>query len=504
MSGRASMAVVPLLVLLVSAGGAQKVPNYAANRTTMVHLFEWKWNDIANECENFLGPKGFAGVQVSPVQENVIIKGRPWYERYQPISYLMETRSGTEAEFRGMVERCNRVGVRIYVDVLLNHMSADHEDATGTAGSPARPHERHYPAVPYSREHFHDTCSINDYGNVHEVRNCELVGLHDLDQRHPHVRAKQLEFLNRVIGAGVAGFRVDAAKHMWPNDLKYIYSSTRELNTSHSFPENGRAFFFQEVIDYGGEGIKNHEYSDLGVVTEFRYGHELSNAMIGNNQLKWLVSWGQDWGFMPPGDALVFIDNHDTQRSGNEIPLTYQRSRLYKMSVAFMLAHPYGWPRIMSSFDLSGPLSPPTTSPNIRPDGSCSGPWICEHRWRQIYNMVGFRNRVANADLNSWWDNGSNQISFCRGDRGFLAINGEKDAVLSQRLKVCVAKGTYCDVISGELRDGRCTGKSIKVDENGTAHIQIRPRDEDGVVAIHVGENDDVVSNNLIHAFVVL
>lgn len=31
----------------------------------MVHLFEWKWDDIAVECENFLGPKGFGGVQVS-------------------------------------------------------------------------------------------------------------------------------------------------------------------------------------------------------------------------------------------------------------------------------------------------------------------------------------------------------------------------------------------------------------------------------------------------------
>ena len=35
-----------------------------SGRSTMVHLFEWKWDDIANECEQFLGPKGYAGVQV--------------------------------------------------------------------------------------------------------------------------------------------------------------------------------------------------------------------------------------------------------------------------------------------------------------------------------------------------------------------------------------------------------------------------------------------------------
>lgn len=39
----------------------------------MVHLFEWKWRDIANECETFLGPNGFGGVQVSPPTENTVI-----------------------------------------------------------------------------------------------------------------------------------------------------------------------------------------------------------------------------------------------------------------------------------------------------------------------------------------------------------------------------------------------------------------------------------------------
>ena len=39
----------------------------------MVHLFEWKWRDIANECETFLGPSGFGGVQVSPPTENTVI-----------------------------------------------------------------------------------------------------------------------------------------------------------------------------------------------------------------------------------------------------------------------------------------------------------------------------------------------------------------------------------------------------------------------------------------------
>lgn len=49
---------------LLAFASAQKDPYFIGDRTTIVHLFEWKWPDIAKECENFLGPKGFAGVQV--------------------------------------------------------------------------------------------------------------------------------------------------------------------------------------------------------------------------------------------------------------------------------------------------------------------------------------------------------------------------------------------------------------------------------------------------------
>lgn len=54
-----------LLCALALSTLAQKNPNFVPGRSTIVHLFEWKWNDIALECERFLGPKGIGGVQVS-------------------------------------------------------------------------------------------------------------------------------------------------------------------------------------------------------------------------------------------------------------------------------------------------------------------------------------------------------------------------------------------------------------------------------------------------------
>ena len=62
----------------------------------IVHLFEWPWDAVARECEEFLGPKGYCGVQISPPMEH--IQGSQWWTRYQPVSYKLESRSGNRGQ----------------------------------------------------------------------------------------------------------------------------------------------------------------------------------------------------------------------------------------------------------------------------------------------------------------------------------------------------------------------------------------------------------------------
>lgn len=57
------LSVFCITILFACAQGS-KNPHFAPGRNVIVHLFEWKWNDIAVECERFLGPKGYGGVQV--------------------------------------------------------------------------------------------------------------------------------------------------------------------------------------------------------------------------------------------------------------------------------------------------------------------------------------------------------------------------------------------------------------------------------------------------------
>ncbi len=83
-------------------------------------------------------------------------------------------------------------------------------------------------------------------------------------------------------------------------------------------------------------------------------------------------------------------------------------------------------------------------------DLSCGNGWVCEHRWRQIYNMAKFRNIAADDPVANWWDNGSNQIAFSRGNKAFIAINNDNGPI-HQKLHTGLPAGNYCDIISGNL-----------------------------------------------------
>lgn len=78
------------------------------------------------------------------------------------------------------------------------------------------------------------------------MRDCRLVGLLDLALEKDYVRGKVADFMNKLIDMGVAGFRVDACKHMWPGDLAAVYGRLHNLNTKW-FNGGSRPFIFQEV-----------------------------------------------------------------------------------------------------------------------------------------------------------------------------------------------------------------------------------------------------------------
>ncbi|XP_025086169.1 alpha-amylase-like isoform X1 [Pomacea canaliculata] len=455
-------------------------------KQVIVHLFEWKWSEIAKECERFLGPWGFCGVQLSPPMEHVVITSPPypWWQRYQPVSYKLVSRSGNEEQFADMAKRCNAVGVRIFVDSVVNHMSGTENKGQGSGGTSFDGPSLSYPGVPYSAQNFNPRSKcpsgdghVNNYGDPNNVRNCYLLSLSDLDQSQDYVRKKIIEYYNHLIDLGVAGFRVDASKHMWPQDIAAIQAGTKDTQFG------GKPFYYHEVIDQNDGAIKVNEYYSLGRVTEFRYCQKIKMGIENFGELGGVYDPG--WGMADDDHAFVFVDNHDNQRGhggGGQI-LTHEKPLEYRLAVAFTLAWKYGFTRVMSSYSFgdNSDQGPPhnsdysTADVPINSDGSCGGGWVCEHRWPSIRGMALFRNAVAGTEVRNYYNQGD-VVAFTRGNKGFF-IMGKRG--FDQQVQTGLSAGQYCDLISN------CQQK-ITVDGSGNARV--RPySNSDPVVAIIQG-----------------
>jgi alpha-amylase len=488
----------------------------AAAGDVMVHLFEWRWTDIARECEVFLGPRGYKAVQISPPSEHAIIRNTsaffPWWERYQTVSYKLDnSRSGTLAELQNMIARCRAVGVDIYADAVINHMTAG--SGTGSAGSTYTKYS--YPAVPYNQSDFNTPCGIDSYTIASQVQNCELVGLSDLATGVDTVRARIARYLITLHELGIAGFRIDAAKHMPPNDLEAIIS---RVNNAATAAGRAKPFVFLEIINNPGEAVIPQQYYGIGYasggatdITDFIYGYRITDGLLGRGGSLAITMQSLGSSALLPSDkSVVFVDNHDNQRGDN----LYYADSTYELGVMLMLAHPQGYPSVMSSFGFvrasgnsrdAGPASDVNgnTLPIFDASGASScttrlgepqvGQWICEHRRLGIANMVAFRKTAAAAPISTCGradyrlGNDANRIAFCRDGAGFFALNTSTDAP-AETVPTRLPPGQYCNVAqftftpAATPAPATCSGPWITVGADGAASITLPRRT---AVALH-------------------
>ena len=496
------------------AFGNDDPTNPAATDVTMI-AFQQSWKTIGDECTKTYGPEGVKYVQVSPPQES--IQGTQWWTVYQPVSYKLDSRFGTEDEFKTMISQCNAAGVQIVADMVLNHTTGHDvswvDDQYGVAGTEYNGSYGRYPGIGiYQYEEsgnnhqyglpsgdFH-TCksnvsdNISDYTNADEVWNCRLSTMWDINTGSDRVQNIQAEYLAHLWEDGVRGFRIDSAKHMDPNDIASIkrkFMTKAGITDEQSFP------WSQEVIYHNGESEKfaPERYEKNGQVTEFSYAYSLLKDFNGSiTNLKNITSDLLD----DADNATVFVSNWDTARGSETLkPVSGAR---YELANAFMLGYDYGHPKILSDYAFNESTqyddgvkdSTDTTVPKISMDDVCStqkdptqmeyGDWNCQQRWTSIRGMIKFHNAVNGTSVSNWQESGSNNIAFERVDangksKGLLALNNtlqEHDVDYTTSLP----DGEYCNVYAS-----RTCSQTVTV-SGGRAKATIGKR---SAIAIYAG-----------------
>ena len=504
----------PARAALQARAGATGAPSLRSKDPgVMANLFEWNWPSVAAECSTVLGPAGFGGVQVSPPQDSLkrtaedqadpntgaVTVRHPWWEVYQAVDYSLTSRMGSEQQFKDMASTCRKAGVKVYVDAVINHTVGQGHVSYGGQTYDKPLYDQ--PAVPYTRENFHvpqgecpTTGGVDDFNNIKQVTNCDLVGLHDLRTQTPYVRGTLAAYLNTLLGYGVSGFRVDAAKHVGQTDLDAIYARLDKTK------DGTKPYWALEVFGGGPGSLSPEAFTSSGTVLGLDGVKQIRDAFNSytaahEGSIATLKDFGEDSGLTPSGRTLSFVQNHDTERNGDA--LSYKVGARNTLATEWLLASGYGTPQVYSGFTWDAP-DPSTLPPNATNDdksGNAASPpsddegmvrdtdctpgqgWACTDRNPGVLAMVGWHNYVGDRARHRWYDDGENVIAFNRGNRGWVAFNNNQQGAKTITVKTGMKKGTYCDIIHGGLKSGRCSGPTVRVSGSGRATVTIKALD---------------------------
>jgi alpha-amylase len=113
-----------------------------------------------------------------------------------------------------------------------------------------------------------------------------------------------------------------------------------------------------------------------------------------------------------------------------------------------------------------------------------NSPWVSQHRWSAISNMVLFRNKTKQAQgISHIWLNGD-QIAFARTVQksreyvttlGFVVINNT-DQPLKKRFETGLPAGKYFNLVMSQFnKDGKMEGVTVDVENYGFSTIEVMP-----------------------------
>eukprot|EP01106_Pelomyxa_sp_JSP_P018092 TRINITY_DN795_c0_g1_i4.p1 TRINITY_DN795_c0_g1~~TRINITY_DN795_c0_g1_i4.p1 ORF type:complete len:459 (-),score=124.91 TRINITY_DN795_c0_g1_i4:114-1490(-) len=322
-------------------------------------MFGWPHSDIEKECQ-YLAKMGWAGVKVYPAMEQVMSLQpfnnilNPWYFHYQPVSYRFEGRMGNHDDLRTMIYSCRKYGVRIYADAVNNHMvgsgndgNPDHRNSAGSCTywpnkntsaaekSPFytqgfaytyNPHTdqnalQEFPSVPYGPLDFHCERPLNSWTDPLQLNAGWLSGLVDINTERDNVRERIADYWTSLMSIGHSGFRVDAAKHICPDDTVAIFSKFRR-NMGGTLPSEFIAWL--EIL-LGGEASMLMCNENSG----YNYGKYLENKLyaagFSSTEVAQIKIWNSGYPKEPDADCnsisnvrnAVQNDDHDQQMPGS-------------------------------------------------------------------------------------------------------------------------------------------------------------------------------------------
>ena len=259
----------------------------------------------------------------------------PTYHGYDSTDYYtVEEDYGTSEDFKKLIEEAHKRGIRVIVDLMLNHTSSEHPWFVSANSSPESEKREWYiwspdnpgDQAPWGGPVWHQGDDAYYFGLFWE-------GMPDLNYRNGEVTAEMqraARFWLEEMGAD--GFRLDAVRHLI-EDGKQM-ADTEETHTwltgfDDLMDEVGAdVLTVGEVWDDTNVAAPYVHNDEVDLVFEFNLAEAIirsinsqSPSLLNRQVQKVLKSY-------PPGQFATFLTNHDQNRIMTQLGKDPERARL--------------------------------------------------------------------------------------------------------------------------------------------------------------------------------
>lgn len=277
------------------------------------------------------------GIWLMPVMQS------PSYHGYDVTDYrAIEKDYGTNADFRRLVDEAHRRGIRVIVDLVLNHTSSDHpwfrdawrrrspyhdwyiwsyepQDYLGPWSQPVW-----HRALWWQRgwRHFNH---LSYYGIF-------WSGMPDLDYRNPEVTQAMQEVSRFWIEEmGADGFRLDAIRHLiedgavqedTPETHDWLRGYQRFLKTDHPEVMTVGEVWAETAV------VASYGPDELDLTFQFALAREIPEAVNSGGAAALKAEASEVWETFPDGRAATFLSNHDQMRVMSVVDGRVDRAKL--------------------------------------------------------------------------------------------------------------------------------------------------------------------------------
>lgn len=280
-------------------------------------------NDGDPNTDTDLGIDGIWFMPISP---------SPSYHKYDVVDYCaIDEAYGTMDDFKQLIEECDKRGIKIIIDLVMNHSSVANDwfkqARTYLKDLPAdqEPNVADCKYIDYYTFVKSDTSPGSTYYTVASGTNYYYEGtfsqnMPELNLDNPDVRAEFEQIAKYWLDLGVSGFRLDAAKEFFSGNTERSTEVLRWFeNYVTSVDENAYIVAETWTTDYD-------RYLDSGIESAFDFGYTQFDSIITTVAQHNMADYGGEYftdeiigtqelvSKYPNGISATFIGNHDLDR----------------------------------------------------------------------------------------------------------------------------------------------------------------------------------------------